>query len=197
MTLSFFEFIAYAFIILGSIVWVHTPKRKDTKPKYNENSSYEELFEYNSRGFKYIDFDERFLSLLSKVIGKQCNVMEPTCCSYAVVTYIDHNERFNGNLMSAHHIQVKFWLARYEDRDPIFRIDVEAHYGQCQWNGNDMLYNYPITNEQHFLKPEELDNFWLDLKTRYFIITPNDMTDRVRDGEMSMWTENKFGHMLD
>lgn len=151
-----------------------------------------------SKAGEHIDFFDEILAHMSAVIGSKINYADKWCMRGLSFKHLTHNSAHNGKQMACESVQIRFMLKIYPHGVRRIVAYAESSYGSPRWDGQQMHYDYPIGNDVFEYDVNDFQSMWNAILDKFYIIDVEieETSERVRNGNMSYWTEQKYGHLL-
>jgi hypothetical protein len=175
------------FILPVVLIWRYETN-KQPKPK-----------KMKSDDFSVIDFFDELRNHIRHVVGNpRIDYAGGSFVRYLMHHHIDNKQQWLGKEIDCHHVEIRFQLFLYGDGRRNIHIDASEHYGTCHWDGKNMHYNYPIGNRVFECDVNDFAETWIKVLEYLYSIDPKaeDMPERVRNGQLSYWTEKAYGHLI-
>lgn len=187
------KFIGGAFVMLFFvamiILWhegiLRFPSKKDKPEKIPKEG-------------KGIDFNDDEKDLISSVIGKEVQYANPSFIRSLIFYSVRHTDKIDNKMIECASIRFRFQMLLFANGTKQLLIHSESNFGSPTWTGSQMLYNYDIVYNEFRCSIDEFKQTWDNIIHTFFVvdITSDELSDRVRDGSMSYWTEKEHGHLI-
>jgi len=145
-----------------------------------------------------IDFFDELLHHMSGIVGSKLDYASKSCVRNLVFKNLSHTQPYNGKQLDCASVQIRFMLKIYPKGVRRITAYAESSYGSPDWDGSNMHYNYPIKNDEFEVDVNDFQTLWDRIVATFYVIDVglDSTTDRVRNGQMSYWTEKQYGHLL-
>lgn len=183
-----FALFVILFVLPIYLIWKHDFKKVKPKIKKMKKTDY-----------KFVDFFDELRNHIRDVVGNECiDYAGGNFVRYLMYHNINHEDYWLGKSIACKYIQVRFQLKIYGDGKRKIHFSSESHYGDSHWDGKNMHYNYPIGFSEFECDVNDFPSTWIKFLEKVYSIDPqaDNMSERVKSGKMSYWTEKTYGHLL-
>lgn len=151
-----------------------------------------------SRDGECIDFFDELLAHMSSVVGSKLDYASRSVMRNLVIKTLTHKTTLNGKQLACASVQIRFMLKIYPKGVRKIVAYVESSYGEPRWDGKEMHYDYPINTDEFECDVNEFSAMWDDILNKFYVVdvSVDETTERVRNGTMSYWIEQRYGHLL-
>lgn len=200
-------FLTVLFIIIAGVLCVYkytnrkTPESSSLQAmnEYLNNRDFTNLWRIDSSDFRCMDFTDEDMKFLSDKSSETLKVVDKYCGNDLFFKSYEHKDSKNGKQMPYHHARIRCDGSKYKDTK-LIRFEVELHHDQGYWSGDRIVQNYEINTIFDIVEFEKFEQYWKELMDKIFTIDlksePN-LTDRVRNGEMTYWCEKTHGYDIE